>query len=387
MTLRLPGDGPEQHRGVTPTGSPVANLASGYVPGLDGVRGLAILLVLFSHSVIYDQFGGLKSNGLNAGYTGVTIFFVLSGYLITKLLLREEDQAGDISLRLFYLRRATRLFPALWLYLLVVFAIWLTGVLPEHPLHSFLTSLLYVRNIVGRGHETDHLWSLSLEEQFYLLWPLVVVSLKGRDRARMAVATITLLIVTLWRVYAARAQIVSAGTLYIRTDFRLDGPLFGCALALTERVAPRLTAVLNSSQKRSALLLVAGLVGLSIWVIFRLEERVYPGTDSTFASVLGLAFVLSQVGANGPITGLLKWAPLVGLGRVSYGVYLWQELFFGPRVNWFEHVRTFPLNLFLTIAVALASFFLLERPLLRLKDERFHRKPPIQSRPSGQDSC
>jgi peptidoglycan/LPS O-acetylase OafA/YrhL len=352
------------------------------VPGLDGVRALAIVLVLFSHSVIYDQFGELKSNGLNAGYTGVTIFFVLSGYLITKLLLREEDQAGDISLRLFYLRRATRLFPALWLYLLVVFAIWLTGALPDHPLHSFFTSLFYVRNIVGRGHETDHLWSLSLEEQFYLLWPLVVVSLKGRDRARLVVATITLLIVTVWRAYAARAQIVSAGALYIRTDFRLDGPLFGCALALTERVAPRLTGVFNSSHKRSALLLVASLVGLAIWVIFRLEDRVYPGTDSTFASMLGLAFVLSQVGAGGPLTDLLTWAPLVGLGRVSYGVYLWQELFFGPRVNWFDQVRTFPLNVFLTIAVALASFFLLERPLLRLKDERFHRKTAIQSGPS-----
>src|SRR5262245_18321747 len=148
---------------------------SSHVPGLDGIRALAIGLVLFSHSVIYDEFTGLRPFGLVAGYAGVAVFFVLSGYLITTLLLREEDRTGGISLILCYCRRALRLLPALWLYLFVVGAMWLAGGLPHHPWHSFLRSLFYIRNLIGRGHETDHLWSLSIEEQFYLLWPVVLV--------------------------------------------------------------------------------------------------------------------------------------------------------------------------------------------------------------------
>ena len=147
---------------------PVAE-RSAYVPGLDGIRALAIGLVLFSHSVIFDEFTALHAVGNAAGHAGVAVFFVLSGYLITTLLLREEDRTGGISVRLFYLRRSLRLFPALWLYLLVVGAIWLAGGLPQLPWHDFVSSLLYIRNFLGRGHETSHLWSLSIEEQFYLL--------------------------------------------------------------------------------------------------------------------------------------------------------------------------------------------------------------------------
>jgi len=131
---------------------------SNYIPAFDGIRAIAILLVLFSHSVIYDQFNSLRNIGLNLGYTGVSIFFVLSGYLITRLLIQEEEKNGKISLKFFYIRRAFRLLPALWLYLLVVFVLWIAGLLPNHPWHSFLTSLLYIRNLIGSGHETDHIW-------------------------------------------------------------------------------------------------------------------------------------------------------------------------------------------------------------------------------------
>ena len=169
----------------------------------------------------------------------MAIFFVLSGYLITTLLLREEQRTGFISLRLFYIRRGLRLFPALWLYLSVVAVIILAGWLPHNPWHSFVSSLFYVRNLVGRGHETQHLWSLSIEEQFYILWPLILVGLPRRDRARLAVALGALVGVTLWRIYAARTGLASVGALYIRSDFRFDAPLFGCVIALAERVVRR----------------------------------------------------------------------------------------------------------------------------------------------------
>ena len=211
---------------------------TGYIAGLDGIRALAIGLVLFSHSVIFGEFTRLHLVGLGGGYAGVAVFFVLSGYLITTLLLREEERTGSISLGLFYMRRALRLFPALWLYLLVVGAIWLAGGLPNHPWHSFVSSFFYIRNLVGRGHETDHLWSLSIEEQFYLIWPLVLLCLPRRNFARLILALAGLAGVTAWRIYAARAGLTSPGTLYIRSDFRFDAPLFGCACAVAAGCAP-----------------------------------------------------------------------------------------------------------------------------------------------------
>ena len=201
----------------------------GYVPGLDGIRALAITLVLFSHSTIFDQFTHLYAFGKVAGYAGVTVFFVLSGYLITTLLLREEERVGGISPRLFYLRRALRLFPALWLYLMVVWIIWLAGWLPNIPWYDFISSLFYFRNLVGSGYETGHLWTLSLEEQFYLLWPIVLIALPRRNRTRLLIALISVLAVTVWRVYAARNGLVSSAKLSGRSDFRFDAPLIGCA--------------------------------------------------------------------------------------------------------------------------------------------------------------
>jgi peptidoglycan/LPS O-acetylase OafA/YrhL len=273
----------------------------GHIQGLDGIRGLAIALVLFSHSVIYDEFTNLHSSGLEAGYAGVAIFFVLSGYLITALLLREEDRTGRISLRLFYIRRSLRLFPALWLYLLVVFVIWCMGGLPHHPWHSIVSSLLYIRNLVGSGHETGHLWSLSIEAQFYCLWPFVLVSLRQRNRLRLLVALSALIGITLWRIYAAQTGLASEGALYMRSDFRFDAPLFGCILALVLHIAPRMLTYFNSTSQRSDILAIAGCISLTLWV----------------------------------------------------------EL---------------PLAKSLTFAIATASYRCLEKPLLHLKDHKFHKR-------------
>lgn len=351
-------------------------LGMGHIPGLDGIRALAIGGVLLAHTVIYDEFSGLRPVGHTAGYAGVAIFFVLSGYLITTLLLREENRTGGIALRLFYARRALRLFPALWLYLLVVMAIWLAGGLPQHPWHSFVSSLLYIRNLVGRGHETGHLWSLSIEEQFYLLWPLVLICLPRRNHARLLLAVCVLGGVTAWRVWAARTGLASQGALYVRSDFRFDAPLFGCALALAQQVSPRLTLWSNSAGWRSSALVILGVGGLAVWIGLRLNEVVYPGTDATVVCLLGVVLILSQVGAQGRVSRWLTWAPLVLIGQMSYGVYLWQQLFLGPLDPGFARIRSFPFGLVATFAVAAVSYCFLERPLLRLKDRMFHKEVP-----------
>jgi peptidoglycan/LPS O-acetylase OafA/YrhL len=351
----------------------------GHIPGLDGVRAIAVILVLFCHSVIFDQFSDLHYIGVGAGYTGVTVFFVLSGYLITTLLLREEEQTGRISLRLFYIRRALRLFPALWAYLLVLALIKLIRGLPNDPWHSFVTSLFYVRNLVGRGHATGHLWTLSIEEQFYLLWPLALVSLAilvlpRRNVARLLLALVAIGGITAWRMYAAGKGLASIGTLYIRTDFRFDSPLFGCALALALSVAPMKIKWVNSTGLRCAVLALMGVGGLALWVAFRLDDHVYPGADTTVVCLLSVVLVLSQIGVQGRISNLLAWGPLVMIGQISYGVYLWQGLFLGPLDEGVAITRVFPVGLILSFAFALVSYWFLEKPLLRLKDRKFHKQ-------------
>jgi len=345
------------------------------VPGLDGVRALAIAMVLCSHSVIYDEFTWLRGIGLEFGYTGVAVFFVLSGYLITRLLLREERATGGISLRLFYVRRALRLFPALWLYLLVVGALWLWNYFPDHPWHSFVTSLLYVRNLIGRGHETDHLWSLSLEEQFYLIWPLIIVWLPQRNRARLAIALVGIVLITWWRHFAAAKGLANEGALYIRSDFRFDAPLIGCAVALVEAMRPRSLALWNATPLRSNLLAAGGLIGLLGWCGVRAYGGVGAGVNASVVSGLSVALLLSQTGRPGWLSRLFSRPPLVAIGKISYGIYLWQQLFLGHKIAGLSGIRTFPLGLLATLAAALVSFYLLEKPLLRLKDRRFHKLP------------
>src|SRR5262249_35141787 len=149
------------------------------------------------------------------------------------------------------------------------FVIWVLGGIPDHPLHSFAASLLYVRNLVGRGHETDHLWSLSLEEQFYVLWPLVLVAFPSKHRLRLAIASGLFIGITAWRVYAGTHALVSQGVLYNRSDFRFDGPLLGCALALAECVAPNFFSALNGSLFRSTSLVTLASLGLAVWIGFK----------------------------------------------------------------------------------------------------------------------
>jgi peptidoglycan/LPS O-acetylase OafA/YrhL len=214
---------------------------------------------------------------------------------------------------------------------------------------------------------------LSIEEQFYLLWPLILIALPRRNGIRLFIGLGTLSVVTLWRVLAARTGLVSEGVLYIRSDFRFDAPMFGCVLALVLRVAPELVSWSNQTPMRSRLLAIIVTVGLVAWVGLRLGQFVYPGTDATVIGLLGVILVLSQIGARGCGGSWFAWRPVVLVGQISYGIYLWQQLFLGPPASGFRSIRAFPVGLFATLAVAMASYEFLEKPLLALKDRKFHR--------------
>lgn len=355
-----------------PGGTPTPE--SSHIAALDGLRAVAVLLILVSHSVIFGEFSFMHDQGLMGGYIGMCLFFVLSGYLITRILIREEDRFGDVSLNNFYVRRAFRLFPALWLYLAVVWALWQLGLI-EMSGRSLVASLLYVRNLVGRGDVTSHLWSLSLEEQFYLIWPFAFVFLKRQNERRLLVAAAIIAVVFTWRCFASYYGLASIGQLYIRTDFRFDSPLIGCALALVERTRPNLFASFHCSPLRADLVFLSGVAILCGWTAVQLKYGQFWGVDSTVVSVVCAVALAASVGARyGIANRVLMSPPLVMIGKMSYGIYLWQGLFMGYPVGTFSEVRRFPWNLASTFAVAALSYVLLEKPLLRIKDRAFHRR-------------
>ena len=347
---------------------------SNYIPAFDGIRAIAILLVLFSHSVIYHQFNSLRNIGLNLGYTGVSIFFVLSGYLITRLLIQEEEKNGKISLKFFYIRRAFRLLPALWLYLLVVFVLWTAGLLPNHPWHSFLSSLLYIRNLIGSGHETDHIWSLSLEQQFYFLWPIVILILPNKNNRRFLIALGVILFVLFWRYYALSHNLASYGNVYVRTDFRIDSPLIGSSIALLEKIQPKHWARINTNSSISDTFLLFSTILLSCWIALQLKLGTFWWIDSTVISLIAGILIITQL-SNCDSLGrkFLTLPPLLFIGKISYGIYLWQALFLGDMSSPLGFMRKYPINLILIFVAAWLSYSIVERPFLHIKNKKFHK--------------
>jgi peptidoglycan/LPS O-acetylase OafA/YrhL len=357
-----------------------ANLRRPHLPALDGMRAVAALLVVFYHANFRWANGSL----------GVLIFFVLSGFLITWLLLKEEKQYQSFSLRRFYIRRSLRIFPAFYVYwLLVVVGI---GLIIKHKgltaqsICSFFYLTNYYQAIWGDPNTgLSHTWSLAIEEQFYLFWPFLFLILKSnRVRLRFLVAAIGA--IWIYRELMVLVVHVPQGYVYEALDMRADHLLIGCllAVALFEGRFQRLWSFLC----RSPLLQLATV---SLFVI----ERVVAGSGlpryrdwGGFILEPVLVFLLiPQLVAftNGPVTRLLETRPMRYLGKISYSIYLYQQVVLGPVE---KRLADHPIALFfgcllVTVACASGSYFLVERPFLKLKD-RFERTKPETVEPGIQ---
>ena len=362
----------DPRRSVDLPASGFAGASRDYVPALDGLRAVSIGMVLVSHLAIYGGAASLVRGAGNAsGSAGVTVFFVISGYLITTLLLVEERATGGISLRGFYARRALRIFPAYYTYLAVLVGLTLVGLVPRAPLHDFLSSAVYLRNFIGRGHETAHFWSLAVEEHFYLFWPSFLILIPNRHRLRATLGLIAA--VCVWRSVLVLTGNATVGALYVRTDLRVDSILVGCVLALL--LVRSGGAPLFRHHARSALLAAAALGGWSMFA-FRVP---YADAVATTVSAALIGIVVHHVvtAPEGGASRVLSLGPMRAMGRLSYSLYLWQQLFMGPVVAdaALTGLRRFPLDLALTFAAAAASYFLVEKPFLRLK-KRFAPRAP-----------
>ena len=334
------------------------------IPSLDGLRALSILLVIFGHLHGTRYFLPAETPGQgvdwNWGNLGVRVFFVISGFLITTLMLQEWEKTGTLSLRSFYFRRTLRIFPPFLVFLACMLVLTQAGVLAI-PWREFVYAATYTMNFsADRGWNLGHLWSLAVEEQFYLLWPFVMVALGVRKALRCALAVVLISpFLRLGLSYALPSQIPGIGN----TFYTIADPLaIGCCLAgysgeLSKNL--RYQAFLRSNWIYA--------IAASIPVVNAL-----PGTKLSFLIYqsflnLAIAVLLDSVvhHPNRAAGRFLNWSPLRAIGVLSYSLYLWQQLFVdhGGTYGW----NAFPANVVLAGMAALLSFYLVELPALSLR--------------------
>ncbi|MBV9923255.1 MAG: acyltransferase, partial [Pseudonocardia sp.] len=350
------------------------------MPGLDGLRGLAVAAVVAFH---------LRPEGLPGGFLGVDLFFVLSGFLITSLLLIELDtrrdrrNRGQVDLGRFWARRARRLLPALFITLVAVTLAsrrWLPGWQLGRIRGDGLAALAYIsnwhdalRNVAYFDSASSpspfaHLWSLAIEEQIYLLWPLTLLllyrMLRGR-RAPLAIAVGALVAASA----AAMAVTSDHAFAYLATHTRAQALLLGALLAVLTTHITRSDAP-PSSQRAGQVWAAAGtigLVGLAVMVV-----RVH-GEDAwmyhggfTLAAGLGVLAVAGATRGVGPLGAVTTFAPLRVLGRTSYGIYLyhWPVIVFLNEGRTGLHGWTLDLVRLAVVAViTTGSYLLIEHPI------------------------
>lgn len=348
-----------------------------HIPELDGFRGLAVLVVVAGH---YLEFRLPHRNPYFATLDklGVLLFFVLSGFLITGLLDRERSATTKISFGNFYIRRALRLAPALLLFLATVVILIRLGSITDVSRIEILECLFYVRNFFGRSLSLGHIWSLSLEEQFYLLWPWVFSLLPLRRSA--GTVTCICLGIAGWRATAIALDLFSyqRGIFYMRPYFRFDSILIGACLVLWLSSSSRAVASLTRLLERiPSLLLWAALLA---WTMFA-EDYTRPVYLSVQELLVVAALAQVVLCNNGFLGRIFRVRALRYCGAISYSVYLWQQLFLVTSVPSWGFLRRLPFSIVVPFAVAVASFHFFEKPLLRLK-ERY--APQAAARPATQ---
>jgi peptidoglycan/LPS O-acetylase OafA/YrhL len=340
-------------------------LASSNIPALDGLRALAVFLVIFYHFGLGWVPGGL----------GVLAFFVLSGFLITWLLLKENQKQGEISLPKFYMRRVLRIFPAFYVYWFGVLALLLiTGkMIPwRHAFSAFFYLGDYYNAIVRPPDSfVSHTWSLAIEEQFYLLWPTLLYVFR-RDLARLTRVLVGIIVfVWVYRAFLALVVNVNQSYIYNAFDTRLDHLLVGCLLAvLLHRGAFKpVWQFLASRVYLPAITL--GLLVFSVLLEVHYGDGYRNVIGFTVDPLLVAVLLVQLVSLSSSATWRwINWSWVRYLGRISYSLYLYQEMTLYPARRILAAHGVFVQLLAAvagTVLVASASYYLIEKPFLRLK--------------------
>jgi peptidoglycan/LPS O-acetylase OafA/YrhL len=343
-----------------------ASLPHRRIPELDGFRGLAVLMVITGHVLEFSNLpDGIIRAGADLDRLGVLLFFVLSGFLITMLLQQERNSVGRINFRGFYARRAFRLGPALILFLLTVITLMRVRLITDVPRYELFASLFYVRNFFGTSQSLAHLWSLSLEEQFYLCWPILFAVFPMRRSLRITIALCAAIAV--WRGVAIERGLFNyaSGIYYMRPYFRFDSILIGACLAIA--LSNRSEGLDGARSMGKRLPASALWVALLAWSLVgeAVSKPLYLTIQVILVTALLGRLVLSESGAS---KRLFSQPALRYVGKISYSLYLWQQLFLVTKQPSWGILREFPVNLLMPFILAMLSYHFMEGPILRLKD-------------------
>lgn len=337
-------------------------LERGRIPAIDGCRGIAVLLVVLTHAAhtrYFPDWIGLNSLARH-GAIGVEVFFVISGFLITTLLMREADRTGQIDLRKFYARRSLRIMPA-YVCLLAVLAIagWFHQI--ELRPQDWIAACTYTVNFLKRPTwEIGHAWSLSIEEHFYLLWP-ILLAYSARGAVWMSVGCMGICFAGRWVVLLFFPEYCPQAELWTFT--RLDSIATGCALALMVQNDSVRRAFRKCPPVRTVMLLIA-LLSLSLGLSYSAGYAV--GLAFTVNAVLiALLLAILVIHSECGLTKLADQKWLTVVGAHSYSLYLWQQLFLVRGKS--GGIYDFPVNLLLVFVAAAISYRFIEQPFLKMK--------------------
>ncbi len=334
------------------------------IPSLDGCRAVSIFVVLLAHLCNTPALQGLNPYAriiYHFGPFGVKVFFVISGYLITTLLMNEERKAGRISLGQFYFRRAFRIWPVAYAFILVVALLdrvnWIS--LPAHNL--IFAATFTMNHTLNIAWWTEHLWSLAIEEQFYLVWPFVF--LLANRRWRVGCCLFLLMIAPVLRIftyiYAPKVYWEMQASLL----FMSDSIAVGCLLAL-------LSTTLHKNQLvdraiRSPWFYLLPLLSIGMYATLKPWFPFYLAVGESVAVLCIAATIWRVIHVRDRLFLLLNSRALVTVGLFSYSLYVWQQLFLSPtRIGIFN---TWPLNLIGVCAAAIVSYYGIELPFLRIR--------------------
>ena len=359
--------------------------SGGRIASLNGLRAISIALVVGYHAInaatqvkSHRDYAGPWEHLFNGGL-GVSIFFVISGFLITHLLLREMRKTGTISLKDFYIRRTFRIWPAFFFYLgIVVLLYWMHVI--GIARRDVVAAGAFVYNYVPHGGNplVAHSWSLSVEEQFYLFWPILLLSFGSRRGT--VIALVFVLVCPIVRL--AEMLMLPASNMFIvrmweMTHTRIDTLMFGCLVALTaddekvQRVIDRCIAL--RLHWLAAVYLFFGWSFLSLFL--PLSVRMGIG-DSIQGVCITLLVVWLVRYARSPVGRVFNSRVMVHLGAISYSLYLWNPIFCIPQnKSW---TGMFPANVFCSLAMAEVSYFAVEQPFLRARSRFFSKRKSPQ---------
>jgi peptidoglycan/LPS O-acetylase OafA/YrhL len=353
------------------------------IPSLDGLRALLVPVVVFSHLLWHPDFISIRAVHATwfapLGLLAMRVFFVISGFLITSLLLRELDSTKHINLGKFYLRRTLRIFPPYYCFVLIIIIVHVVGwikLAPDDVLHALTYTVNYHAE---RSWYLGHAWSLSVEEQFYLLWPAVLLFVGKRRGLWIAFAVIALcplIRLSIWYLFPSLvryeisyrfetvADSIAVGCILagLQEWLKLQGPYHKILESKLFILVPVVVLYASLSPNSSRLNLLVGITVQNIGV--------------------AACIAWSITNYAGKIGKVLNSKPMVFIGVMSYSIYLWQQPFVNPKSS--AIISRFPLNLILIGAASLASYYCIERPSLRIR-RRLETRLFAQRRHTVQD--